>query len=991
MTMNRKQYERLNDLLGWTTFAVAACTYLATVEPSVSFWDCPEYVACAVKGEVGHPPGNTFFLLAGRFFANFAGGDLSRAALWINRMSALFSAGTILFLFWSITALLARIIIRNRDDAPDGAQAVTIFGSGLVGALVYTWSDTFWFSAVEAEVYSFSSLMTALTFWLMLKWERRAGNPRADRYIILIAYVVGLSIGVHLLNLLCLPAIVLIFYFHRNKRAGMLSTLMVLLASFLLIAAILFGFVPGMVGLAKRFELLMVNTLGFDYNMGTLACFLTVLAALLASLFLICRGRLFKSNGARIAYNVVFSLLMLLAGFSTFAQILIRSSAGLPMNENTPDNIFALSRYLNREQYGSTPLLYGQTFASEVIRDASEGKGRELYAKVVKTDEAEPDRYCVYDRATEYEYDYTMLFPRMHSNLPQHVAGYKQWSGYEGERIRVRTADGGMKTKRVPTFGENLIYFLRYQLGHMYWRYFFWNFCGRQNDLKGNGEADCGNWITGIPLIDTLLVGSQDNVPRSIRENKGHNVYYMLPLLLGLLGLAWQYRRGREGRQGALTVAMLFLMTGIAIVVYINQPPFQPRERDYSYAGSFYAFSIWVGMGVAGLTALLHKLFKQLLPQQKGLRTTIFLNVLTVLACLLVPLQMVGQTWDDHDRSDRFLAHDFGQNYLRSLDPNAIIFTSGDNDTFPLWYAIEVEGFRTDVRVCNVEYLQTDWYIDQMKSPAYASPPLPIPFDRKDYAGNGLLYLPVRNVRLSIDANMKDKRYLLRNEFMQLAMVDSIARAGWNRPIYFAVSMGPDSFAGLESYFRTVGLAYQVVPSADGGTESVDIERTYDCLMHRFKWGNANKPGIYLDETALNLCATHRMIFARLIDALMEQGDTERALDAALRCLEVLPPFNIPHDASSLSIMRCLRQCGHREQADSIAQEILSQADEYLQWVFTLDSDRQRSCTYSIRRWLGMMHYTLMELASEDDNHSFDNYSRQFKKYYEKYSSFNRT
>ncbi|MBR5070182.1 MAG: DUF2723 domain-containing protein, partial [Bacteroidales bacterium] len=426
--MSTKSFKRLNDLLGWITFAIAACSYLLTVEPSISFWDCPEYVACAVKGEVGHPPGNTFFLLAGRFFANFAGNDMTRVALWVNRMSALFSAGTILFLFWTITAFSSRIIIRKEHRAISSAQVVTVLGSGLVGSLAYTWSDTFWFSAVEAEVYSFSSLMTALTFWLILKWERRADNPSADRYLILIAYVVGLSIGVHLLNLLCLPAIVLICYFRRNGHPGLLSIVLVLMASFLLIAAILYGFIPGMVWLAKHFELFFVNTLGFGYNSGTLACFVLVFVSLVALLFLVCRGVVFKGK-SRLAYNAVFSLLMLLVGFSTFAQILIRSSAGLPMNENAPDNIFSLSRYLNREQYGSAPLLYGQTFASEVIRDESEGKGKELYAKVVKNDESESDRYYVYDRAPEYAYDYTTLFPRMYSNAPQHVAGYKQWSG----------------------------------------------------------------------------------------------------------------------------------------------------------------------------------------------------------------------------------------------------------------------------------------------------------------------------------------------------------------------------------------------------------------------------------------------------------------------------------------------------------------------------------------------------------------------------------
>lgn len=1006
--MNQKLYFRLNNLVGWVCFAIAAWTYMMTVEPSVSLWDCPEYVACAAKGEVGHPPGNTFFLLAGRFFANFAGGDMTQVALWINRMSALFSAGTILLLFWTITSLTARLVVRD-GESYTWSKVITILGSGLVGALVYTWSDTFWFSAVEAEVYAFSSFMTALTFWLVLKWERRADDPSSDRYILLIAYVVGLSIGVHLLNLLCLPAIVLIYYFHRRQTSSVLGICMALVGSMLLIALILYGFIPWVVWLAQKVELLMVNGLGCSYNSGTLLTFFLLLCTVLALLVAVCRGRLVIPSRRRLAYGVLLSLFMLLIGYSTFAQILIRSSANLPMNENAPDNIFAFSSYLNREQYGQTPLLYGHTFASTPLRDKAEGQGEPLYAKVVKSQADQPDQYYVYGHATDYEYDYSMFFTRMYSDQPQHVAGYKQWCGYQGQQVQVPGPRGRIRSVRVPTMSENLTYFFRYQLNHMYWRYFFWNFSGRQNDLLSHGEADRGNWITGIRWIDTWLVGSQEDMPDSIVRNKAHNVYYMLPLLLGLIGLCWQWNRGKEGRQGWLIVCMFFLMTGVAIVVYLNQTPYQPRERDYAYAGSFYAYAIWVGMGVAGIVGLLDRITRV-----HNRTCTVAISAITAVSCLLVPVQMVGQNWDDHDRSDRYIAHDFGQNYLSSLEQDAIIFTNGDNDTFPLWYAIEVEGFRPDVRVCNLAYLQTDWYIDQMKSPAYQSAPLPIPYSREEYAGRNMLVALADDVQIPVDAEAvgqsevihlqegdsilstldiheEGKRYRYRNEIMQHAILQSIARDGWRRPLYFAISVGPDVYAGMEPYFRTSGMAYQVVPLAGAGPESVDVDWTFDCLMHRFKWGNVDKPGIYLDETSLNLCITHRMIFARLIEALLRQGDTQRALQAALYSQQVLPTASVPADASVVTIARGLLCGGRGEEALSAVDDLLAQSDRYLHWVFTLDPVRRQSCASTIRRQLLVMQYALQEINRwPSASHITDKYFTHFTDYYAQYTQLNK-
>ena len=1041
--MNNKTYSRINDGLGWACFAIAAWTYLSTVEPSISYWDCPEYVACAAKGEVGHPPGNTFFLLAGRFFANLAGSDVTQIALWVNRMSALLSAGTILLLFWTITAIARGLVLKGeRFTWP---QACVVWGSGLVGALAFTWSDTFWFSAVEAEVYGFSSFMTALTFWLMLKWRNRAGSPSADRYIILIAYVVGLSIGVHLLNLLCLPAIVLVAYYRLCKQPSVQGTIGMLLCSVLLIALILFGIIPGVVWWAQKVELLMVNGCGLPYNTGALLSFVLLLVLLILLLVRLHRGHSLWSIRPRLAYNVVLSLLMILMGYSTFAQIIIRSTANTPLNENAPDNVFALSSYLGREQYGQKPLVWGQTFASSLVDNDKADEGKALYAQVVKQSPDQPDRYYVYGHEEKYSYDYNVLFPRMYDQ--QHTAAYKQWCNYEGEKVPVRQANGSMRNAEVPSWRDNWTYFIRYQVNHMYWRYFFWNFCGRQNDLRGNGEADRGNWITGIQVIDGWLLGSQEALPASMTENKAHNVYYMLPLLLGLLGIRWQYSRGKEGRQGALILTMLFVMTGLAIVVYLNQTPNQPRERDYSFAGSFYAFAIWIGLGVAAVWQGVQRLCRGRLAQWSGLSA-----VMSVLLCLGVPLQMVGQTWDDHDRSNRLLAHDFALNYLSSLDKDAILLVSGDNETFPLWYAIEVEGVRRDVRICNLCYLQTGWYIDQMRSPQYDSPALPIPMTSERYAGNKLtlaylvprseqpvdmhsamsyLYsddprykvmsykqqpldcLPAKTLQLPVDSeavkqspsihlqegdsilpqltiSLADKRILTSQEIVQLSMLDSIARDGWKRPLYYAYSLPVSNYVGMYPYTRTVGLATQIVPLAGGGEGSLDVERTYDCLMNRFKWGNLDTHSLYLDETCLSLCFYHRTLFDSLIEALEARGDSERALRVAERCLEVLPARNVPYDRFSLPVARCLAKHGREEEALSIINPVLAQADDYLRWAASLDRDHQRSCLYTISQQFYTMQLALNELAdmpaaSPELSETQTLYFNHFKSYYEQF------
>ena len=786
------KYKLINNVLGWVVFLIASTVYLMTMEPTASFWDCGEFISSAYKLEVGHPPGAPFFMLTANLFTQFAS-DPSKVAVMVNTMSALFSGLTILFLFWSITHLARKIIVED-DKTMSLGQMITIMGCGLVGSLAYTFSDTFWFSAVEGEVYAYSSLFTALVFWLILKWEEAADRPHADRWIVLIAYLMGLSIGVHLLNLLCIPAIVLVYYYKKFPNPTMKGTLIALLVSFAIVGLMMYGVVQGLVEVCGYFELLFVNTFGMPYNSGVYAFVIILAASLIWAIWetmqdeihpvrmkisfilsIVLLGIPFIGSGYVIAViltaaltaylfmskkvnikmlnTILVCLMVIVVGYSSYALTLIRATADTPMNQNAPQDIFTLRTYLAREQYGKTPLIYGQTYVSEVKRENQGGtcvpvskEGEPTWSRVIKKDKNEKDHYYISRYDTEYEYvdELSMLFPRMYSSDGRHVAAYKEWAQVKGTPVKFNRC-GEMVTVMKPTFAENLRYFFAYQLNFMYWRYFMWNFAGRQNDIQGHGEVQNGNWISGFNFIDKHIAGDQTNLPGDLKNNAGRNVFYMLPLLLGLIGLFYQAFSGKKGIESFWVTFFLFFMTGIAIVIYLNQTPYQPRERDYAYAGSFYAFAIWIGMGVAGLVRLLQDYAKM-----KELPAAAIVSV----ACLFVPVQMASQTWDDHDRSDRYMARDFGQNYLMSLQEsgNPIIYTNGDNDTFPLWYNQETEGFRTDARTCNLSYLQTDWYIDQMKRPAYDSPSLPITWDRMEYVEGTNEYVPIQpEYKKSID------------------------------------------------------------------------------------------------------------------------------------------------------------------------------------------------------------------------------------------------
>jgi hypothetical protein len=871
----------------------------------------------------------------------------------VNLLSALLSAGCIFFLFLTITHLTQRIL---RDMTT--ANVIIIEACGMVGALAYTSSDTFWFSAVEAEVYAFSSFLTALMFWLILKWSDEADNPRSDRWIIMIAYITGLSIGVHLLCLLCLPAMSLIVYYRQAKQITWVGTMKMLLAGGLLVGIILYGLIPGVVIIGGWFELLCTNILGCAYNTG-LICYIVLLTGTLVTIYYKVRKRIVKLS--------VACVLMILAGYSSYGVILIRANARPPMCENAPDNIFSLGSYLNREQYGKTPLIYGPAFSSEVDRQQEgdylvpkQKEGKAIYRPVADTTK---QAYEIVRHDIDYVYKNNMFFPRMHS--ARHAQAYEDWMG------------GVEKHNGIPTMTENLRFFLSYQVNFMYWRYFLWNFVGRQNNIQGNGEVEHGNWITGFRWIDDLLLGCDTSkLPSDLTQNKGRNVFYAMPLFLGLLGILWQWRRGREGRQQLLVVTLLFVMTGLAIVVYLNQTPLQPRERDYAYAGSFYAFAIWIGLGVAFVVDFMQRVFKD---------STVLSVVLSCLGCLLIPLQMASQTWDDHDRSGRYACRDFGVNYLESMqrEGHPVILTSGDNDTFPLWYNHEVEGVRTDTRDCNLEYLQTDWYIDQMKRPAYNSPALPISMSHDDYKEGRLEYVPVNTDSLTIGhtiISLKGKQGLYKNELMVLEM---LSQANWQRPIYTSVNSGPSNLPFLRDHLVLEGLAYRVSPTATD--QQVDVERLYENIMHRFRYGGLNTKGIYVDEDVKRMANTHQLIMGVLIDSLLQQDDLDRALSVCRKWQQELPNENVPYTESALSMARCYYQAHQPQPGDEIVRNLLRRSAEWLFWIETIKSSHHASSLYSQYEWMKTMQTALVVAKQFERNELLNQYIKQYEHFIKKY------
>ena len=1086
-----KQYRLVDNIFGWVAFIIAAFTYCSTIEPTASFWDCPEFITTAYKQEIGHPPGAPFFMLLGNFFTHFAS-DTTQVAKMVNTMSALLSAVCIMFLFWTITHLARRLVISDWKELTT-SKLIAIEASGMVGALIYTFSDTFWFSAVEGEVYAFSSAFTAVVFWLILKWEDHADEPHSDRWLVLIAYMTGLSIGVHLLNLLCIPAIVLVYYYKKVPHANLKGSLLALFLSFLVVVAVLYGVVPGIITVGGWFELFFVNTLGCPFNTGEIVYIICLVASVIWGIYETCNAseknekkqniafvlgfgmlgipfygygwtaaitgiivlvilwfvlgykrkqevvtgvdestgiakkkmQLLPLISARVKNTALLCMLMLMIGYSSYALIVIRSSANPPMDQNSPEDIFTLGSYLSRDQYGDRPLFYGQAYTSQVALEVDGNmckpvmkEGAPVYQRKEKASADEKDSYFVVSHKNKYIYAQNMLFPRMYSSA--HAQAYEDWmGGVEGTEIPYDRCGESMMVK-MPSQFDNIRFFLSYQCNFMYWRYFMWNFAGRQNDIQGNGEPEHGNWITGFSFIDDSLYGDQSKLPDDLKENKGHNVFYCMPLILGLIGLFWQawytrkkkvMKNGKEeevllpiGIQQFWIVFFLFFMTGLAIVIYLNQTPMQPRERDYAYAGSFYAYAIWCGLGVLAIIDILKRKMKL-----SGTAVTAIVAVIT----LLVPIQMASQTWDDHDRSNRYTCRDFGQNYLMSLQEkgNPIIFTNGDNDTFPLWYNQEVEGVGTDARVCNLSYLQTDWYIDQMMRPAYDSPSVPITWPRLDFCSgtneyvsvqpeakqqilefykqdpenakkqfgnepfelkNILKYwvrsknpdmhvIPTDTLYVTIDKeavkksgmmmasdsipdkmviSLAGKSALYKGDLMMLEM---LAQCNWTRPLYVALTVGQENYMNLGDNFVQEGLVNRITPFTTNkpGAKNFDTEKTYHNIMTRFKFGNLKQKGLYLDETTMRMCYTHRRLLAQTALQLIAEGKKQKAINILKKADVEIPAYNVTLDymSGALDMARGWLMTGQKAKGKEYVEAVWKNASQYLNYYLSLSND----------------------------------------------------
>ena len=1131
-----KQYRLVDNIFGWVAFVIAAFVYCSTIEPTASFWDCPEFITTAYKQEIGHPPGAPFFMLLGNFFTHFAS-DATQVAKMVNTMSALLSAVCILFLFWTITHLARKLIISDWKEMTT-SKLIAIEASGMVGALIYTFSDTFWFSAVEGEVYAFSSAFTAVVFWLILKWEDHADEPHSDRWLVLIAYMTGLSIGVHLLNLLCIPAIVLVYYYKKVPHANLKGSLLALILSFAVVVAVLYGVVPGIITVGGWFELFFVNVLGCPFNTGEIVYIICLVAAVIWGIYetynatdknvkrqniafilgfgmlgipfygygwsaVICgvivmailwfvlgykrkqevatgvdettgitkkKMQLLPLVSARIKNTALLCMLMLMIGYSSYALIVIRSSANPPMDQNSPEDIFTLGSYLSRDQYGDRPLFYGQAYTSQVALTVDGNmckpemkEGAPVYQRKEKETADEKDSYFIVSHKNKYQYAQNMFFPRMYDAA--HAQAYEDWmGGVDGTEVPYDRCGENIMVK-VPSQVDNIRFFLSYQCNFMYWRYFMWNFAGRQNDIQGNGEPEHGNWITGFSFIDDSLYGDQSKLPDDLKNNKGHNVFYCMPLILGLIGLFWQawYTRKRKvikngkeveeilpiGIQQFWVVFFLFFMTGLAIVIYLNQTPMQPRERDYAYAGSFYAYAIWCGLGVLAIIDLLKKKAKL-----SGTAISAIVAVIT----LLVPIQMASQTWDDHDRSNRYTCRDFGQNYLMSLQEkgNPIIFTNGDNDTFPLWYNQEVEGVGTDARVCNLSYLQTDWYIDQMKRPAYNSPSVPITWPRLDFCSgtneyvtvepgakqqilefykqnpeaakkqfgdeplelkNVLKYwvrsknpdlhiIPTDTLYVTIDKeavkksgmmmasdtipdkmviSLAGKSALYKGDLMMLEM---IAQCNWVRPIYVALTVGEDNYMNLGDNFVQEGLVNRITPFTTNkpGAKNFDTEKAYHNIMTRFKFGNLKQKGLYIDETTMRMCYTHRRLLAQTALQLLSEHKNKKAIDILKKADVEIPDYNVPIDYMSggLDMARGWILAGQKQKAAEYVGKVWKTASQYLSYYLSLDANRFAQAQNDCIRQIMIMQSTC-EVASMVDQKTAKKYEDQLNKLYTLY------
>lgn len=957
-------YNKLNNMIGWLMFAISLIVYILTLEPSVSLWDCGEFISAADKLQVVHPPGAPFFLLLGNFFSNFAFGNVENVAWAVNLLSATSSALTVLFTFWITTYFAKKIRINlGETDLESTTSKILIYGSGVAAALALTFSDTFWFSAVESEVYALSSFFTAFTFWAMLKWESKADkDPYADKWLILIAYIIGISIGAHLLNLLVIPTIAIIYYFKKKKysRLGLLASVGIGVATLLAIQKIL---IPGLPWLAAKFDHLLVNSMGLPFYSGAVLLLILVAGLLGYGIYYTAKNKMYFLNLAAAA------LTFITIGYSSYTMVVIRSAADPAIDMNNPEDLYSLLSYINREQYGDRPLVYGPWFNSKPDKV-------EVVKEEYKADETEGEYVFVREKR-DYHYPNSekTFFPRMgDANKQNGDVGYRYWSGMDKVQTKIRYQEGELRKlqgqlqqspgnkeligqyqqasetinklkAKKPSFGNNIQFLVRYQIGHMYLRYFFWNFSGRQNDNQSdiNKLWAEGNAITGIPIIDNIIVGNNKYEPDELKNHQSRNRYYMLPFIFGLIGLFYHLK---QGKGDFIATFALFIFTGVAIIIFLNQPPFEPRERDYASVGSFQTFCIWIGLGVLGLASWIER-------RIDGSKAAMASAAIVMLGA---PVLMAQQNWDDHDRSNRYLGIDYAKNYLASCAPNALLFCNGDNDTYPLWYAQNVEGIRKDVRIINLALFPTDWYAGSLQRKVYDSEPFDMKISMEQLKSGDYDYLPYepdksldannyypidKVVDFMLDPNQKqqtqagyknvlptgnlaipvDKAAVLANGVVplkdsalildqilfkypnaspnrgihkgDLALLDIIAqnaKGGWKRPIYFTAISGAERTIGLANFMQLEGLTYRLVPikNQGPGNRRLADDLMYNNIMDTFRWcGMKEKPNFFVDEKASYVPhslrqSMHELSRTYAMKYLEGQADSTQPIDPSL-------------------------------------------------------------------------------------------------------------
>ena len=998
-------FRKLNNIFGWATFAIASMVYLLTIEPTASWWDCGEYIATAFKLQVGHPPGAPLFQMIGRFFSLFAFGDTSKVAMMVNAMSALSSGFTILFLFWSIVLFAKKLV--GEKGVRTAAQDYTIFAAAFIGSMAYTFSDTFWFSAVEGEVYAMSSFFTAVSFWAILKWEEVADEKHSFRWLVLIAFVIGLAIGVHLLNLLVIPATCMVYYYKKYPKPTKWGMLVTFVLSILILAFVMFFIIPQLVNIAGKFEILFVNSFGMPFNTGTIIYFALLIG-------LIIWGLWFTRRTGRVILNTaILGLTFILIGYSSFMMLVIRANADTPINENAPQDAVSLLSYLNREQYGDFPIFKGQYYNAPIVDYAD---GNPVYAKDPAT-----HKYIVIDNrkgtVPVWDPQFTTLFPRMWSNQRKGSAEFYQKWGGEGVPVQVTGPDGNPQTLNRPTFGENLKYFFTYQIGFMYIRYFMWNFSGRQNDVQGFGGIEDGNWISGIPFLDKMRLGhDQVNLPDS-KKNKATNKYYMLPLILGLIGFF--FHMGKD-LKSTIVISLLFIMTGLAIVVYLNQQPYEPRERDYAYAASFYAFAIWIGLGIIPIVNYL----------KKKLAENLSVAIVFVLCLVLVPGIMAKENWDDHDRSGKYACRDFAAGYLKSCDKQGILFTNGDNDTFPLWYDQEVEGIGTDVRVVNLMLASGPWYINQLYKKAYESEPIPLTLNKDQYrqgtndiipfydghipgyvelkdliefiksdnpetflnlqSGEKMKFFPSKHVKITVDS-AACVRYGIVPKYLQGKMVDSIcwtirtnqlykndlmlldllASNKWERPLYFAAPSSVNHCVAIDSFCHVQGWIYKFMPVKANDADyinsmgGVDALTSYDILKNKCAWGNLNNPKVYVDPESMNNSVRPKTNFMRVAQALVEMGRKKEAIEMLDMYIKYFPDGQVPFDIYMLPYAEIYYKAGAPDKANKLIERVAEITDQNLVYYTSFTGQQAGYFDQEIQQSLGMLKRMSMT-ASEN-------------------------